>query len=193
MSQQTFFCTFVQSCNKSPQPIINDDAVRKGVCVCVEVQCYTHHVLHSWVKLVHKLKEFVDNRPQELPMRTQEARILTDDVHDVTCNLCGKKSEQVIISTKHEKKQRVLTTALLSLPFFISHRPRRSLMTVTKNFFSSSSDIAPEMEPTAQHSVLRLCHDHSVPFTWRWSLSSMMRCVSSQLRFVRYTSVSLFW
>ena len=42
--------------------------------------------------------------------------------------------------------------ALLSLPLFCSHRPSSSLMTVTRNLFSSSSCIAPLMDPTAQHS-----------------------------------------
>ena len=68
-------------------------------------------------------------------------------------------------------------TALLSLPRFISVRPSRSLITVTRNRFSvSSSDrqlcsrpednsslIAPEIDPIAQHSVLRLFQDHSDP------------------------------
>ena len=58
------------------------------------------------------------------------------------------------------------TTALLSLPRFISHSPSRSLITVTRKRFSSSSDMAPEMEPIAQQSVLRLCHDHCDPSTW---------------------------
>src|SRR5262249_43347687 len=55
------------------------------------------------------------------------------------------------------------TTALLSLPRFISHKPNRSLMTVTRNRFSVSSFIAPEMEPIAQQSLFRLFHDHSEP------------------------------
>lgn len=68
--------------------------------------------------------------------------------------------------------------ALLSFPLFCSHSPKRSLMTITKNFFSSSSGIAPLMLPTAQHKVFRLRHDHSDPFTcqnnhgekhWIWS------------------------
>lgn len=70
-------------------------------------------------------------------------------------------------------------TALLSFPRFISVSPRRSLMTVTRNRFSVSSSghissariepftynslMAPEIEPIAQHSVLRLFHDHSEP------------------------------
>jgi hypothetical protein len=39
------------------------------------------------------------------------------------------------------------------------------LMTVTRNRFSVSSFIAPEMDPMAQQSVLRLPHDHSDPST----------------------------
>jgi hypothetical protein len=54
---------------------------------------------------------------------------------------------------------------LLSLPRLCSHIPRSSLMTVTMKRFSSSSFIAPEIEPIAQHSVFRLCHDHSLPST----------------------------
>jgi hypothetical protein len=42
--------------------------------------------------------------------------------------------------------------ALLSFPFFCSHKPSKSLMTVTMNRFSSSSCIAPDMEPMAQQS-----------------------------------------
>jgi hypothetical protein len=57
------------------------------------------------------------------------------------------------------------TRTLLSLPRFISQRPRRSLMTVTRNRFSASSLIAPEIEPIAQHSVFSCCHPHSVPST----------------------------
>ena len=40
--------------------------------------------------------------------------------------------------------------ALLPLPRLTSQSPSRSLMTVTKKRFSSSSDMAPEMDPTAQ-------------------------------------------
>ena len=83
--------------------------------------------------------------------------------------------------------------ALLSLPLFCSHKPSNSFMTVTKKRFSSSSCMAPLMEPIAQHNcsqkqkkmnkgcletdscfqtaaslltVLRFFHDHSVPSTW---------------------------
>lgn len=73
--------------------------------------------------------------------------------------------------------------ALLSLPLFCSHKPNKScwkkndlslfaldpvtftLMTVTKKRFSSSSCMAPEMDPMAQHSVFRFFQLHSVPFT----------------------------
>lgn len=35
------------------------------------------------MSLVHKLKEFVHDSLEELPVRFQEARILADNVHDV--------------------------------------------------------------------------------------------------------------
>ncbi len=38
-------------------------------------------------------------------------------------------------------------------------------MTVTRNLFSSSSCMEPEMLPMAQHSVFRFFQLHSVPFT----------------------------
>jgi len=38
-------------------------------------------------------------------------------------------------------------------------------MTVTRKRFSVSSFMAPEIEPMAQQSVLRLAHDHSEPST----------------------------
>ncbi len=69
--------------------------------------------------------------------------------------------------------------ALFPLPRFTSHKPSKSLITVTKKRFSSSSDIAPLILPTAQHSVFRFAQDHSVPSTCRASLSSMIDSVSS--------------
>ena len=36
----------------------------------------TSHVLHAGVRLVHKLKELVHHRLQELPVVPQEARVL---------------------------------------------------------------------------------------------------------------------
>merc|ERR1719384_406528 len=43
--------------------------------------------------------------------------------------------------------------ALLSLPFFCSHMPRSSLMTVTRKRFSSSSCMEPEIDPMAAECV----------------------------------------
>lgn len=57
--------------------------------------------------------------------------------------------------------------ALLSFPLFCSQRPSKSFITITKNLFSSSSGMAPLMDPTAQHKVLRFLHDHSLPLTCR--------------------------
>ena len=55
-------------------------------------------------------------------------------------------------------------TALLSFPLVISHRFSRSLMTVTRNRFSCSSNMEPLMEPMAQHKVFRPFQDSSRPF-----------------------------
>lgn len=55
--------------------------------------------------------------------------------------------------------------ALLSFPLFCSQRPSKSFITITKNLFSSSSGMAPLMDPTAQHKVLRFLQDHSLPLT----------------------------
>jgi hypothetical protein len=41
------------------------------------------HVLHAGVRLVHELKQLVDDRLEELPVRAQELGVLADDVHDV--------------------------------------------------------------------------------------------------------------
>lgn len=57
--------------------------------------------------------------------------------------------------------------------------PHHTLITVTRNLFSSSSCMAPLMEPIAQHRVFRFFHDHSVPFTWLWSFSVIIRSVSA--------------
>mmetsp|Transcript_9005 Transcript_9005/g.22202 ORF Transcript_9005/g.22202 Transcript_9005/m.22202 type:complete len:251 (+) Transcript_9005:1928-2680(+) len=82
-------------------------------------------------------------------------------------------------------------TALLSFPLVISHRLRRSLITVTKNLFSCSSAMVSEIEPMAQHSVLSRFQDHSLPLSCRASFSSICDSVSSWSRWLRYTSVSL--
>lgn len=44
------------------------------------------HVLNTLVGFVHELEKFVDHGFQEFPVRFQESRVLSDDVHDVTCN-----------------------------------------------------------------------------------------------------------
>jgi len=41
------------------------------------------HVLHTLVRLMHELEQFVHNRLQEFPVSFQESGILTDNVHDV--------------------------------------------------------------------------------------------------------------
>ena len=39
--------------------------------------------LNSFVCLMHELEQLVDDRLEEPPVRPQEPRILSDDVHDV--------------------------------------------------------------------------------------------------------------
>ena len=63
--------------------------------------------------------------------------------------------------------------ALLSLPRLFSHNPNKSLMTVTKNRFSSSSFIAPDMDPMAQHKVFKLRHVHWLPSTCASNFSNL--------------------
>jgi hypothetical protein len=41
------------------------------------------HILDTFVGLVHKFKEFVDNSLQELPVGFEEAGVLSDNVHDI--------------------------------------------------------------------------------------------------------------
>jgi len=52
------------------------------------------HVLHAVVRLVHELKQFVDDGLEEAPVSAQEARVLTDDVHDV-----GRYDRLVVLAT----------------------------------------------------------------------------------------------
>lgn len=56
-------------------------------------------------------------------------------------------------------------TALLSFPRMTSQRLSRSRMTVTRNLFSCSSIMLPEIEPMAQQRVLKVFHDHSLPLS----------------------------
>lgn len=43
----------------------------------------TSHVLHSFVRLVSKLEELVDDSLEEFPVGLQESRVLTNDVHNI--------------------------------------------------------------------------------------------------------------
>jgi len=54
------------------------------------------------------------------------------------------------------------------------------LITVTKNRFSVSSFIAPEMDPIAQQSVFKFAHDHSDPSTCFESFSVTVSEEASQ-------------
>ena len=100
------------------------------------------HVLDAFVRLVHEFEQFVDDRLQELPMAAQEARVLADDVHDV-----GSDHRLVVLAALlfAEAKQIFNLKCKIVLYLF------SPLITVTKKRFSSSSCIAPLIEPIAQH------------------------------------------
>ena len=59
------------------------------------------HVLDTLVRLVHELKQLVDDRLEELPMRLEEAGILADNVHDV-----GGDDGLVILAALHLSKSK---------------------------------------------------------------------------------------
>nr|GMD55046.1 hypothetical protein AX774_g1318 [Ipomoea batatas]GMD58511.1 hypothetical protein AX774_g1318 [Ipomoea batatas] len=73
-------------------------------------------------------------------------------------------------------------TALLSFPLVISHRFSKSRMTITRNLFSCSSTIDPDMDPIAQHNVLRLFHDQSSPSSCLLSFFNICSNISSWSR-----------
>ena len=62
--------------------------------LCDLNESVTGHILHTLMRFVHELEEFVDNSFQELPVRLKESRVLTDDVHNV-----GGNDSLVILST----------------------------------------------------------------------------------------------
>ena len=82
------------------------------------------------------------------------------------------------------------TTALLSFPRFCSHNPNKSLITVTKNRFSSSSAMAPDILPMAQHKVFKLFQLHAEPSTCSVNFDNIIDSVSSLDKCVKYTNVS---
>ena len=72
----------------------------------------------------------------------------------------GKLSTERTLKQPNSPTQKSLHTTAAWIDF-----DRLTLMTVTKNRFSSSSFIAPEMDPMAQHRVLRLFHVNWLPET----------------------------
>ncbi len=75
---------------------------------------------------MHELEELVDDRLEELPVRLEEARVLTDDVHDVRCDdrlvvlaaLLLAQTQQVLYDN-HQK------SLLLLLAHRSAYRPDR--------------------------------------------------------------------
>jgi hypothetical protein len=62
--------------------------------LCNLNESVTGHILYTLMGFVHELKELVYNSFQKLPVRLQESRVLTDDVHNV-----GGNDSLVILST----------------------------------------------------------------------------------------------
>jgi len=124
----------------------------------------TRHVLHTLVKLVHKLEELVHHGLEELPVKLQKAGVLSHNVHDV-----GRHHGLVVLSPLHlDQPEEILPrkhhkSVSDKTKKNGGERKNKTLITVTRNRFSSSSVMAPLMEPTAQQSLLRLFHDHSEP------------------------------
>ena len=65
-----------------------------------------------------------------------------------------------------------------------------TLMTVTRNLFSSSSCMDPEMEPMAQQSVLRFFQLHSLPFTYKISFWELVNGKKSPTQSKKTYSIS---
>lgn len=79
--------------------------------------------------------------------------------------------QQILDHVRHNDRNECISlkegkydkTGTHTFPRVISHSPSKSLITCTKKRFSSSSRIAPEIEPMAQHSVDRPCRDQPAP------------------------------
>ena len=141
----------------------------------IDAKMYLFYVI-AFVLTVHKFKQFIDNRLEKLPVSP------TEKIHSVItrCWFMSIKAllKHIIIYRRNlgywPTMYMILeaTIALLSLPRFISQRPSNSyklyyhymvswkqyktLITVTRNLFSSSSCIAPLIDPIAQHSYRKI-------------------------------------
>ncbi len=128
--------------------------------------------------LVHELEKLVDYCLQELPMCLQKSRILSDDVHNV------RRDNRLVVlpSLDFTEAKKVLDDGdqKALLRFLVCEEDQREDWDVNED-----SLIAPEIEPIAQHSVLRFCQDHSEPSTCFASFSVKMVSVSRTSRCVR--------
>jgi hypothetical protein len=129
---------------------------------------------------VHKFEELVDDRLEELPVGLEKARVLADNVHDV-----GGDDGLVVLAALHFGQAEELLNDVdeEALLVFLVCAPSSALKFVTQT--GTGVLIAPDMDPIAQHRVLRLPHDHSLPSICRASLSVMMVSVSTTSRWVR--------
>ena len=115
-------------------------------------------------------------------MCLEEPRVLPDDVHDVRGYHC-----LVVFSALDFAKTQKIFDDRDQEPFFC-------LFIWEENDVSPRPDVnrnevhvlmAPEMEPMAQHSVFKFCHDHSDPSTCFASFSVRMVSVSLTSRCVK--------
>ena len=115
----------------------------------------------------------------------QEARILSDDVHNVRRN----NSLVVFATLNFAESEKIFDDgdqeALFGLFIYKGIGMSRGTNKSTENVL-----IAPEIDPMAQHNVFKFCHDHSVPSTCFASFSVRIFSVSETSRWVRYTKSS---
>ena len=115
-------------------------------------------------------------------MRSEETRVLPDNVHDI-----GRDNGLVVLSPFLLTQAQQFLQKMSEIKHCHIDIPHKSmlswfeitLMTVTRKRISSSSCIAPLIDPIAQQSVFKFFHDHSAPSTCRWSFSVMILSVST--------------
>ena len=153
------------------------------------------HVLDTLMSLVHELKQFVDNpecavneirdeamrilRFEEFPVCLEEPRVLANNVHDVTGHDC-----LVVLASFHFcEAQKIFDNR--DQKAFLSFLICKEIVGEGWHDRDSHLLIAPDMEPIAQQSVLRLFQDHSDPSICLASFSVRIFSVSVTSKWVR--------
>jgi len=106
---------------------------------------------YSLIFLLHKLIKFLYNCLEKSPIRSEKALILTNHVHNIRCNysfvlLIFSQIDQIQKCLRYDWRNRNIT-----------------LIVLIKNYLSFDSFRIPEIDPIAQHKLLRLSNDHSLP------------------------------